>query len=56
MSVADIIHAVISYNHIYTQNGSTKNGTVRETKMLAEIKNRLYLCSAFETQVQDIEY
>lgn len=37
-------------------NGSTKNGTIREAKMLAAIKNRLYLCSAFETQVQDIEY
>ena len=25
-------------------NGSTQNGTVRETEMLAAIKNRLYLC------------
>ena len=36
--------------------GSTENGTVREAEMLAAIKNRLYLCSAFETQVHDIEY
>ena len=38
------------------ENGSLKNGTVRKAKMFAAIKNRLYLCSAFETQVQDIEY
>ncbi len=37
-------------------NGSTKNGTVRNGDFLASIKNRLYLCSAFETQVQNIEY
>jgi len=36
--------------------GSTKEGTVREAEMLAAIRNRLYFCSAFETQVQDIEY
>ena len=56
MQVAAIIHTVISFNHYVAQNGSTQNGTVREAKMLAEIKNQLYLCSAFETQVQDIEY
>lgn len=56
MQVADIILTLISFNHSVTQNGSTKNGTVRETEMLATIKNQLYLCSAFETQVQDIEY
>lgn len=39
-----------------SQNGSTKNGTVREAKMLATIKNGLYLCSAFETQMPEIEY
>jgi hypothetical protein len=55
MSVADIIHAVIIYNHNVAQNGSTENGTIHETKMLAVIRNRLYLCSAFETQVQNIE-
>ena len=38
-------------------NGSTKNGTVHEAEMLAAIRNRLYLCSAFgEQQVQNIEY
>lgn len=37
-------------------NGSKQNGTIREAEMLAAIKNRLYLCSAFETQVHDIEY
>ena len=33
-----------------------QNGTVREAEMLGAIRNRLYLCTAFETQVQDIEY
>jgi len=46
---------IMSQNIIDVLNGSTQNGTVRETKMLAAIKNRLYLCSAFETQVQNIE-
>ena len=36
--------------------GSKQNGTVHKPKMLAEIKNQLYLCSAFETQMQNIEY
>ena len=56
MQVATINHTVISYNHFVAQNGSTENGTIREAKILAAIKNRLYLCSAFETQVQNIEY
>lgn len=38
------------------RNGSTKEGTVRVAEMLGAIGNRLYLCSAFETQVQDIGY
>ena len=33
-----------------------KNGTVREAGMLGVIGNLSYLCTAFETQVQDIEY
>jgi hypothetical protein len=33
------------------KNGSTQNGTVREAEKRAVIKNWLYLCSAFETQV-----
>ena len=37
-------------------NGSTENGTVCSGKNLAAIKNRLYLCSAFETQMPQIEY
>lgn len=37
-------------------NGSTENGTVRNGIFLAAIKNRLYLCSAFETQMPEIEY
>jgi hypothetical protein len=37
------------------QNGSMENGTVHEAEMLAAIENRLYLCNAFETQVQNIE-
>lgn len=36
--------------------GSTQNGTVREAEMFGAIRNRLYLCSAFETQVQNLEY
>ena len=36
--------------------GSTENGTVLNDDIRAAIKNRLYLCSAFETQVQNIEY
>lgn len=36
--------------------GSTQNGTVLEAEMLATIKNRLYLCSAFEKQVRKFEY
>ena len=56
MQVTAIIHTVIIYNHNVAQNGSTENGTIRESEMLAAIKNRLYLCNAFETQVQNIEY
>ena len=36
--------------------GSTENGTIREAEMLGAIEKRLYLCNAFETQVQDLEY
>ena len=36
--------------------GSTKNGTVHVSDFLAVIKNRSYLCSAFETQMLNIEY
>ena len=43
-------------NELDTLNGSTKIGTVREAEILAAIKEWLYLCSAFETQVQNIEY
>ena len=39
-----------------SKNGSTQNGTVRNGDFLAAIKNRLYLCSAFETQMPEIEY
>ena len=38
------------------RNGSTENGTVRNGEFLAAIKNMLYLCSAFETQMHEIEY
>lgn len=38
------------------KNGSKEKGTVREAEMLGAIENRLYFCSAFETQVHDIEY
>lgn len=40
----------------FLEIGSTQNGTVREAKMLAAIKNRLYLCSAFGKQVRELEY
>ena len=56
MQIAALIQTVISYNHYIAQNGSKKNGTVHEAEMLAAIRNRLYFCNAFETQVQDIEY
>ena len=36
--------------------GSTENGTVHNGNFLAEINNWLYLCSAFETQMPEIEY
>ena len=38
------------------RNGSIENGTVRNGDFLAAIKNRSYLCSAFETQMPEIEY
>ena len=41
---------------IIRNNGSTNYGTVRNSDFLAAIKNRLYLCSAFETQMPEIEY
>lgn len=41
---------------IFNINGSAKNGTVREANMLAAIKNWLYLCSAFETQMRKMKY
>jgi len=36
--------------------GSSEKRTVRNGDYLAAIKNRLYLCGAFETQMQNIEY
>ena len=39
-----------------SRNGSTENGTVRNGVFLAAIKDRSYLCSAFETQMPEIEY
>ena len=38
------------------RNGSKEIRTVHNGDLLAAIKNRLYLCSAFEKQVQNIEY
>ena len=35
---------------ILSKIGSTENGTVHGGDFLAAIKNRLYLCSAFETK------
>lgn len=42
--------------NIHISNGSIKNGTIHNGDFLAAIKNRLYLCRAFETQVHNIEY
>ena len=38
------------------KNGSIQNGTVRNSKFFAVIHNWLYLCSAFKTQMLNIEY
>ena len=51
-----IIKKHLINNNPLGSNGSTKNGTVHEAEMLATIRNWLYLCSAFETQVQNVEY
>lgn len=56
MQLSYIVFSLISTNHLNVSNGSTKYGTVLEAEMLAAIRKRLYLCSTFETQVQDIEY
>lgn len=40
----------------FFKNSSSKNGTVLDGVFLAAIRNRLYLCRAFETQVPKIEY
>ena len=42
--------------YVIAKIGSTKNGTVHEAEMLAANRNRLYLCNAFEIQVQNLEY
>ena len=36
--------------------GSTEIGTIRKADMFAVIKNMLYFCSAFETQMHKLEY
>ena len=41
---------------ILSKIGSTENGTVRNGDFLAAVKNWLYLCSAFKTQMLNIEY
>ena len=56
MQLSAIFYPVIPPNHLKSHNGSTKNGTVREAEMLGAIGKRLYLCSAFGTQMQNIEY
>ena len=47
---------IMKQNELDTLNGSTKNGTVRKGVFFAAMKKRLYLCSAFETQMHNIEY
>ncbi len=45
------------FSNLYNpQNGSIENRTVHDANMLAAIRNRLYLCNAFEIQVQNLEY
>lgn len=56
MQLSYIVFSVISTNHLNVSNGSMQNGTVCEAEMFGTIEKRLYLCNAFETQVQDIEY
>ena len=41
---------------LVTQIGSTKNGTIHNDDFIAAMENRLYLCSAFETQVLNTKY
>lgn len=50
-----ILNAIMG-SPILSKIGSTENGTVHGGDLLAAIKNRLYLCSAFETQMPEIEY
>lgn len=42
--------------YLNTKISSMENGTIRDSDFLAAIKNRLYFCSAFETQMLKIEY
>lgn len=49
-------HNIIKETTIISRIGSKRNGTVRKAEMLGAIENRLYLCSAFETQMPEIEY
>ncbi len=39
-----------------SEYGSKENGTVHNGNFFAAIKNGLYLCNAFETQMPEIEY
>lgn len=41
----------MSHFYMELRNGSTQNGTISNGNLLAVIKNILYLCSAFETQM-----
>jgi hypothetical protein len=41
---------------IIKNNGSTNYGTVRNSDFLAVINKGLYLCSAFDTQMHELEY
>ena len=51
MQLSAIFYLVNPPNHLDGQIGSTENGTVRETKMLAAIGNRLNLCSVIHLPV-----
>lgn len=47
MPIVATYQPVVYSNHSIPQNGSTENGTIRESGMLVAIKNWSYLCNAF---------
>ena len=56
MQLSTIFYLVIPSNRLEVLNGSMQNGTVREAEMFVATGKQLYLCCAFEKQVQNLEY